>query len=111
MSTTAADTRYTMRDGAGGQVRIQKWRQGQGKVATYWVDAEDWWQRCSCATSQYRRGVCKHVQLVNLIDSGRLGPGPYVWDGKAWKVAGELLHTTRPADGRCPIGGSNDGSV
>jgi SWIM zinc finger len=88
MSTTAAaETRYTVRDGAGGQVRVQKWQHGQGKVATYWVEAHEWWQRCSCATWQYRRGVCKHIQLVNLIDSGRLKGGPYVWNGQVWEGA------------------------
>jgi hypothetical protein len=90
---TANAVRYTVREGAGGQVRIQKWRQGQGKVGTYWVEAQEWWQRCTCPA----RVACKHVRLVNLIDSGRLGPGPYVWDGKTWEVAGLDVTASAPA--------------
>jgi hypothetical protein len=60
--------RYTVREGAGGQVRIQKWRAGHGKEATYIVEPKGWWQRCSCPA----RAVCKHQRLVSLIDSGRL---------------------------------------
>jgi hypothetical protein len=102
--------RYTVRECAGGQVRVQKWQRGQGKVATYWVEAQEWWQRCSCPA----RVACKHVRLVNLIDSGRLGHGPYVWNGKVWEVAGSDVSASnsRPvAVNHVQPGGSNHVSV
>ena len=90
---TASAVRYTVRKGAGATVRIQKWRLGEGKVGTYFVEPQGWWQQCTCPA----RTVCKHVRLINLIDSGRLGTGPYVWDGKRWGVAGHGAVTPQPA--------------
>jgi hypothetical protein len=92
-SATVDAVRYTVRECAGGAVRVQKWRQGQGKVATYWVEPEGWWQRCSCPA----RVACKHVRLVNMIDSGRLGHGPYVWNGTTWEVAESTGRADDPA--------------
>ena len=101
--------RYTVREGAGGQVRIQKWRAGHGKEATYIVEPKGWWQRCSCPA----HAVCKHQRLVNLIDSGRLGHGPYVWDGTTWRVVDPRVEpqVDRGSDTSCTTGSIHHGGL
>jgi hypothetical protein len=93
--TAASLTRYTIRQGAGATVRVQKWTAGQ-KVSTYFVEPKGWWQTCTCPGNRDFHRICRHIRLTNLLDAGKLGPARYyVWERASW-VAGEAAGTASP---------------
>jgi hypothetical protein len=84
---------YAVRPGAGRVVRVTKWQ--AGARTTYFVDDDGLRQHCSCPHHGFRGAICKHIRLVNLVESGRLRPGRwYQWQDHTWQEVGHAAAAT-----------------